>query len=245
MTYRTTSTYLHLPASEDSTVPAYLSRPADVEPRGAVTIGFELFGLTGYVRDVADRLAAQGYTALVPDFYHRLGSGIDLPATAAGREDGLRLLGGLTRAGVRADMQAALEHLRPDHTRVAAVGLSMGGHVAFYAATQLRFDTLVAFYPGWLTDTDILLSRPEPTITLSGRLAEHGTRTLLLMGGADHAISPAATRTIEETLSAQGVDHEVITYPDTPHGFFADERETYRPGPADDAWARLLHELDG
>ena len=31
-----------------------------------------------------------------------------------------------------------------------------------------------------------------------------------------------------------------IVYPDTPHGFYADYRPTYRKDPADDGWKRML-----
>src|SRR5215475_9106667 len=44
----------------------YLARPAGSRPRPAVLLGFEMFGVTGYLRAVAAQLAADGYLALVP-----------------------------------------------------------------------------------------------------------------------------------------------------------------------------------
>ena len=41
-------------------------------------------------------------------------------------------------------------------------------------------------------------------------------------------------------LRHAGVRHQLVVYPDAPHGFFCDERGTYRPGPAEDAWRRTL-----
>jgi carboxymethylenebutenolidase len=118
------------------------------------------------------------------------------------------------------------------------LGLSAGGHIAYYAATQVRFAALVVFYPGWLTGTDIALSRPEPTLALTPRLADLRTPVLFFLGAADHLFSVADRDQIAAELAAARVEHELIVYPDTPHGFFCDERDTYRAAPAVDAWSR-------
>jgi carboxymethylenebutenolidase len=47
------------------------------------------------------------------------------------------------------------------------------------------------------------------------------------------------TRLTGEALTAAGVRHEIVVYPGTPHGFMADERDTYRPDLAEDAWRRI------
>jgi carboxymethylenebutenolidase len=121
----------------DGTMGAYLAPPPGPGPHPAVLVGFEMFGLTGYVRGVADRIAGLGYTTLVPDFYHRLGDRIELTADPAGRERGLELLRGVHRDGAAQDARAALACLRErgDGGRAAMVRLSVGGHLAYYAAT--------------------------------------------------------------------------------------------------------------
>ena len=62
---------------------------------------------------------------------------------------------------------------------------------------------------------------------------------LLLIGEDDHLYSPAQLQQIERRLREEQVRHEMIVYPDAPHGFFCHERDTYRPQQADDAFARL------
>jgi carboxymethylenebutenolidase len=220
---------------------AYLARPSAPGPHPAVLVGFEMFGVTGYVRRVADRIAALGYTALVPDFYHRIGDRIELSTDAAGRERGLELLRGVHRDGVVEDVRAALTCLRErgDGERAAMVGLSVGGHIAYYAATEVPLDALAVFYPGWLTESTIPLSQPEPTVTRTPALAASGTRVLFLVGDGDHLFTAAQREEIADRLRSAGVRHELVVYPDTPHGFFCDERETYRPSAADDAWQRV------
>jgi carboxymethylenebutenolidase len=221
----------------------YLARPSGPGPWPGVLVGFEMFGITGFVRSVTDRLASAGYLALAPDFYHWQGGGghVELPADADGRARGLELLNGLSRKLVRADVHAAIKALaaRPGSTGQAAFfGMSAGGHIAFYAASQIPLSALVCLYPGWLADAGTGLSKVEPLLTLTPRIAGLGTPVLFLAGADDHLFKPGHLDEIRAGLAEAGVRHEMIIYPDTPHGFFCHERDTYRPLAADDAWAR-------
>ena len=216
---------------------AFLARPSDTEPRAGVIVAMEMFGVTEHVRDVARRVAGLGYAAIAPDFYHRADPGIELPATAEGRARGLELLGTLRRSDVVADVRAAADRLRRDGAqRVGMLGLSLGGHLAYLAATQLDLAATVVFYGGWLTDGEIALGRPEPTVALTPGVAG---RMLLLYGEHDH-VAPAADRAaLADALARAGVRHELVVYPDTPHGFFCDRRDTFRAAESDDAWERV------
>jgi carboxymethylenebutenolidase len=223
---------------------AYMARPSGLDRWPGVLVGFEMFGITGFVRRVADRLARAGYLALVPDFYHRqasAGGHVELPADADGRARGLELLNGLSRELVRADAQAAIDALagRPESTGQAAFfGMSAGGHIAYYAASQIPLSALICLYPGWLADAGIGLSKVEPLLTLTPRIAKLGTPVLFVAGANDHLFKPGEFDEIRDGLAEAGVHHEMIIYPGTPHGFFCDERDTYRPLAADDTWAR-------
>ncbi|MSQ61707.1 MAG: hypothetical protein EXR43_03905 [Dehalococcoidia bacterium] len=53
-------------------VPGYLARPLAPGPHPAVIIGQEAMGIADYIRDVAAKLAAEGYVALVPDYRARV-----------------------------------------------------------------------------------------------------------------------------------------------------------------------------
>jgi carboxymethylenebutenolidase len=215
----------------DGSLTAYVARPP--QPRGGVLVVHELFGVTTHIREVCERLATLGYYALAPDLYHRSDPGAELAHDAEGRDRGFALLGELTRDGVLADLATAHAHLPGPK---AIVGLSLGGHAAYLAATRLEFAAVVAAYPGWLTNTDIGLSRPEPTVTLTPSIRG---RVLLLFGAADHAVPAADQRAVAAALAAAGAEHEVVTYPDTPHGFLCDRRDTYRREAAEDAWGRI------
>ncbi len=48
-------------------------RPADGQPRPAVVVIMEVFGVNSNITGIAERLAAEGYVTVAPDLYHRVG----------------------------------------------------------------------------------------------------------------------------------------------------------------------------
>ncbi|MFB8007705.1 dienelactone hydrolase family protein [Nocardia sp. NPDC056000] len=220
---------------------AFLARPEAPGDYPGVVVGHEIYGLHDSVLAAAERLAAFGVTVLVPDLFHPTEPRAHLDWTPEGRERGLELLRTLDRPGVLADISACLEELkRRNATSVGMVGFSAGGHVAYYAATQLPLNVVAAFYPGWLTNTEIPLSTPEPTIESTAGITG---RVLLFFGGQDPLIDAEARAELEKALSDNNIDHELIVYEDAPHGFVYPGRDWYRPEYAEDAWSRLVNLL--
>ena len=223
---------------DGTTMGGYLARPAAPGPVPGVVVAGELFGVSAHVRDVCERLARAGYRALAPDLNHRAAPGVELPHDANGRDRGFDLLGRMTRTGAVADMRAAVAYLREGGAdRVGLFGLSLGGHVAYLAATELNGNAVAVAYGGWLPTTGIPISRPEPTLAGTPRIT---ARVLALYGGNDHAIPAADRDAIAGALRAAGVRHEFVTYPEASHGFLCDRRDTYDPAAAEDAWRRVL-----
>lgn len=221
---------------------AFVARPAGPWPTGGVLVAGELFGLSAHVRDVCERLARLGYVALAPDLHHRTAPGIELAHDSAGRERGFALLQQMTRAPVLDDVRAAFEHLRAKGcTRVAMVGLSVGGHVAYLAATELELAAVAVLYGGWIPTTDIPLSQPEPTLARTPGITG---RVLILVGEQDHVVPREHRRAIADALTAARIDHEIVEYPGVGHGFFCDRRDGYDRAAAEDSWERLASLLD-
>ena len=117
------------------------------------------------------------------------------------------------------------------------VGLSVGGHVAYLAATDLPLPAVAVVYGGWIPTTEIPLGRPEPTLARTSGI----TGRVLLLVGEDDPIVPAAHRTqLDDALTAADVDHQLVVYPGAGHGFLCDRRDSYHPAAAADAWRRIL-----
>ncbi|MFI6319238.1 dienelactone hydrolase family protein [Nonomuraea sp. NPDC050556] len=213
---------------------AYVARPRVPGSYPGVIVAHQLFGVTADIREAADRIAALGYVAIAPEFYHRAEPGVELAADDAGRERGFALMNTLTREGVLADVRAAMDYLgtaRP----VGMLGLSMGGHLAYYAATQVDLAVTVVLYAGWLTGTDIPVSRPSPTLELTGGIRG---RLLYLVGSDDHVITAEQRQRIAARLEADGVDHEMIVYPGAAHAFLSTDVPA-----AEEAWKTIEEAL--
>ncbi len=158
-------TTITIPGGDGTSLPAYLARPTTDPAPWGVIVAHELFGVNPDIRGVADDLAAAGYLAVAPEFYHRdAPPGRWLERDDAGREEGFGYLHRLGREQALADAAAALAWLRsqPGIARTAVVGFSAGGHLAYLAACRLPVARTAVLYGGWLASTDIPMSRPSP-----------------------------------------------------------------------------------
>lgn len=126
---------------------AYLSRPAKPNGAGVVVIQ-EIFGVNGFVREVADWLASAGYHALAPDLFWRIEPGIQLTdKTEAEWQRAFELYGKFNvDAGVQ-DIGATIDHLRAvAGGRVGTVGYCLGGLLAYLTAARTDADASVGYY---------------------------------------------------------------------------------------------------
>jgi carboxymethylenebutenolidase len=114
--------------SNGGTASGYLSTPAGGRGPGVLVIQ-EWWGLVGHIKNVGDRFAAKGFTALAPDLYH--GQTADEPDAAG------KLFMALNVAQAEKDLRGAATYLaaHSSTTKLGAVGFCMGGQLALFAAT--------------------------------------------------------------------------------------------------------------
>lgn len=229
---------VEIPLAEGS-FGAYVARPDDAQPRPAVLVFMEIFGINKHIRSVADRLAAEGYVAVAPDFFHRTGAGMELGYDQAGLEEGRKHLRALTEPQLREDIGAALSYLdgRTDVLTdcYGATGFCVGGHVAYLAATTGRLRACASFYGGGIAGKQGFGGGPSPLT----RIAEIRGRFVGLFGAKDHLIPLDQVESLREALLSAKVEHELVVYEGASHGFFCELRESYEPKAAQDAWQRL------
>src|SRR2546426_12342653 len=100
--------------------PAYYVHPGASDSAPGVVVLQEWWGVDEYIEDVADRLAATGYRALVPDFYR---GEVTLEAAEAAH-----LMSTLDfRDAASQDVRGAVAYLKRSSKKVAAIGFCMGG----------------------------------------------------------------------------------------------------------------------
>src|SRR5262245_43433086 len=207
---------------------AQLARPATGGPFPGVIVVMEAFGLNSHIEGVADRIAGEGYVTLAPDLYHRAGAG-----QVAGYDDlpkALTLMGALTDDGIVQDVSAALDTLTGNPAvradRIGITGFCMGGRVSYLAACALpsKIKAAVPFYGGGIpVDRTSTLACP----------------VLAFFGDDDPFIPMDHVEALKNEARQHGKSVEVVVYPKAPHGFFCNERDSYRPEAAADSWEKL------
>jgi carboxymethylenebutenolidase len=222
-----------------SSFSGYLARPQGSEPLAAVVVFMEIFGINAHIREVTERIASEGYVAIVPDYFHRTAPGMQLGYDSAGIEEGRKQLRALEQPQLFADLEATFACLdaRADVQRghYGAIGFCIGGHVAYLAATTGRVRATASLYGGGLASATGLGGGAAP-LSLAGQLSG---RLLFLFGGRDHTIALEQVHAIEAALAEHGKDAEVVVYDDAGHGFFCELRASYQPSAAQDAWQRI------
>ena len=222
----------------------YLAHRADAVQSGVVVI-HDVWGLSDHYRDLARRLAGDGFAALAVNLYRRTPEPKIIDPGAWIRA--------LSDPQVIADIQSAVDFLTVHPAvagrRIGVVGFCMGGTYAIHAAAGCRgLSAAVPFY-GMLSHERGLLAPPpgerlDPARKPRSPLeAARDVRCPLLgcFGAEDPYIPTDDVARFDAQLDASGQPHEVIVYPGAGHAFVNDTRaEMYRPEAARDAWSRML-----
>ena len=206
----------------------YLARPATTGKHPAIIVIHANQGLNDYTRDVARRLAKQGYVALAPDYLSRHGGTMK----ANPKSEGLNNIRELAPwQAVAEDTDAGFAHLRilPDvrGDRLGVVGFCWGGEMTFATATQVRgLKAVVVFYGRSPNPLKLVKSIQAPV------LAHYGEKD----PGVNHDI-PAT----EEAMKKYNKSYSYKIYPGAQHGFHTDTNpDRYHPEAAKEAWSRTL-----
>jgi carboxymethylenebutenolidase len=228
--------------TNDGAMNAFLALPEKVNAIAAVIVIQEAFGVNAHIQDVCLRLAREGYIALAPELYHRLGNGFTVDYSNA--QNIMNFIGKLNNETIEMDITAAINYLTKQKgigtKQIAVLGFCLGGFAAFLAACRLDIGAALSFYGG-----GIVHARPGGSLTpLLGEAAKIHVPILCVFGDQDQHIPLEDVDTIRLELAKQPtLGHEVIVYPEAGHGFFCDERPSYHAVSAHDAWKKILNWL--
>ena len=223
-------------------VPLYTARPnKSTGPLPIVIVVSEIFGVHEHIADVVRRFAKLGYLAIAPEFFTRAGDPNTFGTIA---EIMSNIVAKTPDAEVMADLKATLAWAGThggDLKRVGVTGFCWGGRITWLAATLPEVRAGVAWY-GRLVGVPTPNS-PRNPVDIA---AELKAPVLGLYGGADTGIPLDTVEKMRAALSAAAATNaaakasRIEVYPDTPHAFHADYRESYRAGPAKDGWDKCL-----
>ena len=211
--------------SDKVTMRAYVAAPQTKERRPAIIVIQEWWGLTDHIKDVAHRYAAEGYVAIAPDLYSRLGYALSTYPGEAGK-----LMGTLQQEDGLKDLNATVAYLQSipevDATKIGVTGFCMGGSYALMLACVNRAIMASAPFYGPVPNPDVPLQQLSAPV-------------LYFYGEDDGWITKSDVQRLAVGLKKYHKSGEIMTYPGAPHAFFRDTDTTvYRPEAAKDAWVR-------
>ena len=197
---------------------AYRADPQGAAKGGMVVIQ-EIFGVNHHIRAVCDRLAALGYVAVAPAVFDRFVRNFECGYTPDEIANARSYLGNLNFDNMMHDIAAAKDDLKGGGP-LGIVGFCMGGTAAFLTSCRIPgFAAAVAFYGGMI-----------------GKFADEKPKCPIQMhfGEKDDGIP----LTVVEEIKKKQPQAETYVYPGAPHGFYCDERASYRKDAGDLAWKR-------
>jgi carboxymethylenebutenolidase len=188
--------------------------------KGGLVVLQEIFGVNHHIRNVADRFAGLGYTAVAPALFDRTERGIDIGYDQAAVDLGVKLRAVIRLEDTLLDVAAAIQSLN-GAGKIAVIGYCWGGSLAFLSATRLTgLACAVGYYGGMIAAH----AQEKPKVPV-----------MLHFGKHDHGIPMAD---VQEVTAARP-EIQLFTY-DAGHGFSCDERASFDKASHEKALGRTL-----
>lgn len=202
----------------------YLVVPRKLTDKAAtVLVVHENRGLNPYIKDVARRLAKQGYIAFAPDALHSLGG------YPGNDDEGRAMQRSLERSKIEQDFIAAAQFLKAHESgngKLGVVGFCFGGYITNMLAASLP-EVVNAAVPFYGTPAK------DPIIgNIRGPL-------MLQFAELDKRVN-GSWPAYEVLLKKKNVEYQAFIYPGVNHGFHNDSTGRYDKAAAELAWSRSL-----
>jgi carboxymethylenebutenolidase len=209
---------LELTAGDGHRLQAYCARPR-LTPRGAMVVIQEIFGVNTHIRSVCERLAADGFLSIAPALYDRAERGIELAYGPEGVARGREMRQQVTDDMAMLDVAATVAWAKGQGLKVGVIGFCWGGTLAWLSAARLaQVSAAVAYY-----GTNIAgYAHEAPKVPV-----------LLHFGEEDQHIPMPHV----EKIRAAHPAIETHLYP-AGHGFNCEDRASFEPASARQAWDR-------
>jgi len=222
--------------TDDGFIPAYRAMPAQGSVFPVVLVVQEIFGVHEHIRDVCRRFAKLGYLAAAPELYARQG---DVSKLSEIKEIVDKVVSKVPDAQVMSDLDATVAWAKASGSgnveKLGITGFCWGGRIVWlYAAHSPQVKAGVAWYGRLVGKASEL--QPQHPIDVAALLK---APVLGLYGADDQGIPLDTVEQMRAALKAAGSQSEIVVYPNTPHGFHADYRMSYRKEQAQDGWERL------
>jgi len=216
--------------TSSGSVRAWVVYPERKDKAGVVIVIHEIYGLSDWIRGVADQLAREGFIAVAPDLISGHGPGGGGTDSAGSRDDVVKLIRGLTAEEVTGRLNAVRDwaiKLPAANGKSATIGFCWGGGQSFdYAAAQAGLNAAVVYYG------------VSPT---AANLAKVKAAVLGLYGGDDARVD-ATIPPAEAEMKRLGKIYEPHIYEGAGHGFLRaqEDRDGANAKATKQAWPRTV-----
>jgi carboxymethylenebutenolidase len=215
--------HVTLTTTDNHSLGAYRADPAG-KPKGAMVVVQEIFGVNSHIRNVCDRLAADGYVAVAPAIFDRFVRDFQSGYTPDEVAHARTHIAKVDWPKLLLDIQAGLDEVKSAGP-LGVIGFCLGGSAAFLSATRLDgLKASVAFYGGQI----VKFADEKPKCPVQ-----------MHFGETDASIPLSDV----EIIKQKRPDCEVYIYP-AGHGFNCDERASFHDASATLAWQRTIAFLD-
>ncbi len=207
---------------------AYVAQPDDDAKHPGLVLIQEWWGIEPHIRDLAQKLAAEGFVVAVPDLYH--GKIVTEPDEA---QKMVMMIGGNIDKAAR-EIIGALETVKAmpnvDPKKLGIMGFCVGGLMTFVVASRYAdLGAVVPFYPGGYDPT------PET-------VAQVNAPVLAFYGRKDESIPMGQVDKIEKMYRAAGKDYTSKVY-DAGHAFINPDHGMGNEQAATEAWPLAVNFL--
>jgi carboxymethylenebutenolidase len=204
--------------------------PERKDKAGVVVVIHEIFGLSDWIRAVADQLAREGFIAVAPDLVSGHGPGGGGTESAASRDDVVKLVREITPEEATTRLNAVRDYaikLPAANGKSATIGFCWGGGRSFaYAAAQPALNAAVVYY-GTSPEAPALAAIKAPVLGLYG---------------SDDARVNATIAPAEAEMKKLGKTYEPNIYDGAGHGFLRgqSQRDGANLKATAQAWPRTI-----
>ena len=211
------------------TFDAYLAVPESGSGPGVVVIQ-EIFGVNSHIREVTERVAPAGYSAISPDLFWQVEPGFTWGYEAADIEKARGYMGQVSPDKAVDDVGATMDLLRgrPECSDdgLGVVGFCWGGRITYLTAARLEPVCASAYYGGGIAN------HLDEADNINAPIMLH-------FGALDAAIPMDQVDAVKGAVAGKP-GAEVFVYPEAQHGFHCDQRGSYHQPSAQQAWARTM-----
>jgi carboxymethylenebutenolidase len=222
-------------------IEAYLARPSDDASHPAVVLIHHMPGYDWATKEMARRLAANGYITILPNIHYHDAPGASPDDAAAAS----RAAGGVPDERFLGDVAGAMDHLKKltgFNGKIGVIGHCSGGRHAFLVGCRFNVDAVIDCYGAFV------VGEPPAQMGLAiapvvGLTPGLSAPLLGLFGAEDSYPDTAQVAELQKALEESGKEFEICTFQNAGHAFFAVDRPSYRVEAANEGWPLIFQFL--